>query len=119
MAIQIAGIEPKAFLLNGLGFYQGQISAELAKGAKADRAKITEAFAAGREFAKDAAPYCHSRLGSIEHSGAIGSYDLSRVTDADLNKLEAILGPLADNRSDQGGEGAPGFVPSFKSDTAT
>jgi hypothetical protein len=33
---------------------------ELAKGAKADHDKIAAAFAAGREFATAAAPYCHA-----------------------------------------------------------
>jgi hypothetical protein len=47
-------------LLSGLGFYQAQIEAELAKGAKADHDKIAAAFEAGRGFARDAAPYCHS-----------------------------------------------------------
>ncbi len=48
-------------LLRGLGLCQAQIEAELAKGAKANRDKIAAAFAAGMEFARDAAPYCHSR----------------------------------------------------------
>lgn len=38
-----------------------------------------------------------------KHSGSIGSYDLTRVTDDDLDRLEAILGPLADTGGDQGG----------------
>lgn len=38
-----------------------------------------------------------------QHSGAIGSYDLTKVTDDDLDRLEAILGPLADAGGDQGG----------------
>lgn len=62
LAIQIAGVEPKTFLLSGLGFYQGRINAELAKGTQADPDVVAAAFAAGREFAKDAAPYCHYRL---------------------------------------------------------
>ena len=33
-----------------------------------------------------------------EHTGAVGTYDLSKVSDADLNRLEAILGPLTDGR---------------------
>lgn len=37
------------------------------------------------------------------HSGAIGSYDLTKVTDDDLDRLEAILGPLADTGGDPGG----------------
>lgn len=40
-----------------------------------------------------------------KHSGAIGTYDLTKVTDDDLNRLEAILGPLADDGGDTGGEG--------------
>jgi hypothetical protein len=47
-------------LLRRLGYYLAQIEAELAKGDKADNDKIAAAFDAGREFAKDAAPYCHS-----------------------------------------------------------
>jgi len=46
-------------LLRGLGVCQAQITAELAK-AKPDQAKIARAYAAGRDFAKDAAPYCHA-----------------------------------------------------------
>jgi hypothetical protein len=46
-------------LLRSLGRYQRQINAELAK-AKPDQAKIARAYAAGKDFARDAAPYCHS-----------------------------------------------------------
>jgi len=38
-----------------------------------------------------------------KHSGSIGSYDLTKVTDDDLDRLEAILGPLADTGGDPGG----------------
>ena len=54
------GDDPELFkLLRRLG--QAQIEAELAKGAKANRDKIAKAYAAGKDFARDAAPYCHSR----------------------------------------------------------
>ena len=43
-------------LLRQLGVYQAQINAELAKGAKANRDKIAKAYAAGKDFAKDAHP---------------------------------------------------------------
>jgi hypothetical protein len=62
LAIELAGVEPKTFLLNGLAFYEAIVKRELAKGARANLTKLAAAFAAGREFAKDAAPYCHSRL---------------------------------------------------------
>lgn len=41
---------------------------------------------------------------SVEHSGAVGTYDLTKVSNDDLARLEAILGPLADAGGDQGGE---------------
>lgn len=41
-----------------------------------------------------------------KHSGAIGTYDLRNLTDEDLDRLEAILGPLALDGGDQGGEGS-------------
>lgn len=40
-----------------------------------------------------------------KHSGAIGTYNLTGLTDEQLNHLESILGPLADAGGDQGGEG--------------
>ena len=42
-----------------------------------------------------------------QHSGAIGTYDLTRLTDEQLDQLEIILGPLAppDADGDPGGEG--------------
>jgi hypothetical protein len=47
-------------LLRQLGRHQRQINAELAK-AKPNQDKIAAAFAAGKDFARDAAPYCHSQ----------------------------------------------------------
>lgn len=61
-AVAAAGITPKQYLLNGLNHYQGIITAERAKGAKADQTTIAAAYAAGKEFAKDVAPYVHPRL---------------------------------------------------------
>lgn len=43
-----------------------------------------------------------------KHSGAIGTYDLTNLTDEQLAVLESILGPLAYAGGDQGGEGAEG-----------
>jgi phage terminase small subunit len=40
-----------------------------------------------------------------KHSGAIGTYDLSNLTDEQLDHLEAILGPLAIAGGDPSGEG--------------
>lgn len=43
-----------------------------------------------------------------KHSGVIGTYDLSKLSDEELDRLESILGPLAVAGGDQGGEGAEG-----------
>lgn len=42
------------------------------------------------------------------HRGAVGAFDLSKVSDADLERLERILGPAAVTGADPGGEGAEG-----------
>ena len=80
LAIRIAGIEPKQFLLNGLGFYQGLIEAEIEKGADADLTALREAFTAGREFAKDAAPYCHSRMPQLTELTGLGGGPIETET---------------------------------------
>lgn len=40
-----------------------------------------------------------------KHSGAIGTYDLTKLSDDQLDHLESILGPLAHAGGDPGGEG--------------
>ncbi|MFN3498705.1 MAG: terminase small subunit [Pannonibacter indicus] len=42
------------------------------------------------------------------HSGAIGTYDLTNISDEELDRLEQILGPLADVGGDPGGAGEAG-----------
>lgn len=64
------------------------------------------------DAAHKAAPYVHPKLASVQHvgqgGGPITMLDLSRVTDADLDRLEEIFGPLAatedDASDDPGGE---------------
>jgi hypothetical protein len=43
----------------------------------------------------------------LQHSGAVGSYDLSALSDEDLDRLEQIHAKLAATAGDQGGEGTP------------
>ena len=72
-------------------------------------------FDAAAAFAKDAAPYMHPKLASVQHSGPNGgpiqTVDLTNVSDDDLQRLETIFGPLAgsgdDDEGDTVGEGAP------------
>lgn len=61
------------------------------------------------EMAKAAAPYVHPKLASTQHTGPRGgpiqTVDLSKMSDEDLDRLEAILGPIAITGGDSGGEG--------------
>lgn len=68
------------------------------------------------DMAKAAAPYVHPKLASMQHTGRNGgpiqSVDFTKMSDDDLDRLEAIFGPLAgsavnDDGEDQGGEGTP------------
>jgi hypothetical protein len=43
------------------------------------------------EMAKAAAPFVHAKLASMEHKGSVGTYDLTKVDHADLDRLETIL----------------------------
>jgi hypothetical protein len=68
---------------------------------------------AAASIAKDAAPYMHAKLASVQHTGPKGgpiqTVDLTNVSEEQLNALEAIFGPLAgaggDDESDPSGEG--------------
>jgi hypothetical protein len=67
-------------------------------------------------IAKDAAPYMHAKLSSIQHTGRNGgpiqTVDLTKLSGDELDQLESIFGPLAgsvgDDASDPSGEGEAG-----------
>jgi hypothetical protein len=59
---------------------------------------------AAASIAKDAAPYMHPKLTSMQHRGSIGTYDLTKMSDDELDRLESILGPLALAGGDPSGE---------------
>ena len=73
-----------------------------------------EEWDAAAAFAKDAAPYMHAKLASVQHTGAGGgpiqSLDLTNLSGAQLDALETIFGPLAgtvdDDEGDTSGESA-------------
>lgn len=57
------------------------------------------------DMAKAAAPYVHPKLSSLQHRGAVGTYDLTKMSDDELDRLEQILGPIALAGGDTSGEG--------------
>ena len=63
--MRVAGIEPKAFLLQALAHQHKIIQEEIAKD-EPDAAAIAKAYAIGAEYASRAAPYCHPRLGQLD-----------------------------------------------------
>ena len=64
-AMRVAGIEPKAFLLQALAHQYKIIQEEIAKD-EPNGAVIADAYATGAEYASRAAPYCHPRLGQLD-----------------------------------------------------
>ena len=74
---------------------------------------------AGRrdDMAKAAAPYVHPKLANMQHTGRGGgpiqTVDLTQMSGDDLDRLEALFGPLAgaagdDAEDDPAGEGEAG-----------
>lgn len=75
--------------------------ARLAKGAESESARVSAiGMLLDRAYGKPKQ--------AVQHSGHVGTYDLTQLSDEQINSLEAILGPLADVDGDQGGEGEAG-----------
>jgi hypothetical protein len=67
-----SGASPLEVMVDDMRFHHSAALAELERGSNADHAKVAASLAAARAAAKDAAPYVHPRLASIEHMGAGG-----------------------------------------------
>ncbi len=79
---------------------------------KAMRAHVDkDELDAAASIAKDAAPYMHAKLASIQHSGPRGgpiqTMDVTNLTDEQLAALDAAFGGLAD-ASGGDSDGHPG-----------
>lgn len=73
--------------------------AEIAKSGESESARVSAATAIlDRTYGKPTQ--------AVQHSGALETYDLSKVSDADLDRLEKILGSVAVAGGDQGRETA-------------
>lgn len=73
--------------------------ARLAKKAESEQARVSAiGMLLDRAYGKPAQ--------AVKHSGSVGTYDLTKVSDADLDRLETILGPLTFAGPDSDGEEA-------------
>ncbi|OCJ12480.1 hypothetical protein A6U86_05515 [Rhizobium sp. AC27/96] len=71
---------------------------DIAKGGESESARVSAANALlDRAYGKPTQAH--------EHKGAIGTYDLTKLSDDEFNRLEDILGSLALDGRDQSGEG--------------
>lgn len=71
--------------------------AEISKAGESESARVSAATAIlDRAYGKP--PQAH------QHSGAIGTYDLSKATDEQLATLESVLGSIADTGGGEGRE---------------
>ena len=74
-----------------------------AKHQTTDEAKSAEYLKLAAAVAKDAGPYVHQKLSSIDASVG-GPRDLSKLTDAELDALERISRKIAGSYGNPGGE---------------
>lgn len=75
---------------------------EVAKKGESDSARVAAANATlDRGYGKPSQSHEHTGAGG----GPIQTVDLTRLSEDELDRLETILGPLAINGGDQGGEG--------------
>lgn len=89
----------------------GDIARKAAAG-EIDAASATAAINGLKWTAGKRKPLKYGDRTTVKHTGAVGTFDPTKCTDAQLAQLEAILGPIAaasdDAGSDQGGEGQAG-----------
>jgi hypothetical protein len=87
LAAKLAGIDPLTFMLKGLGFIHNQIVIE--ETGEARLATLTELYDRGMDYARDAAPYCHGKFATINHTAQLEGppLDLRALNDQQLDIL--------------------------------
>jgi hypothetical protein len=104
-----AGATPLDVMLKRMRYHDMKADAALRK---QDDVEAERHMVAAEDAANRAAPYVHPKLASMQHTGRNGgpiqTVDLTKLSGDELDRLEDILGPLADAGGDTGGEGAPG-----------
>lgn len=88
-----SGVSSLHVMLRRMHHHYALAEAQLALGAKADMAKVSAEFAAAHDAAKDAAPYQHPRLASVEHTGRGGG--AIEITDARERFAHLVLSHAA------------------------
>jgi hypothetical protein len=89
--MRVAGIEPKAFLLQALAHQHKIIQEEITKD-EPDGATIARAYEIGAEYASRAAPYCHPRLGQLDiRDRSLGRVLPTQITMTVAEAMEAYM----------------------------
>jgi hypothetical protein len=81
-------IEPLQFMLKGLGFIYAQIVAE-EQSEKPSTRRLTRLYDRGMGYARDAAPFCHAKFVSINHTEQLEGppIDIQSLDDQQLDIL--------------------------------
>ena len=66
------GASPLEVMLDAMRYFHDRAISELRECGSAGSKTVAEAFASAATIAKDAAPFLHPKLSSIEHSGPDG-----------------------------------------------
>jgi hypothetical protein len=88
LAARLAGLEPLQFMLKGLGFVHGRIVLE-EQSDKPSTRRLERLYDRGMSYARDAAPYCHGKLATINHTAQLEGppLDLRALNDQQLDIL--------------------------------
>ncbi len=97
---RVAELQARASLMVDVTIASLTVELEEARSKAMETGQISAAVSATMGKAK-----LHGKLVDRKHvTGTIGTYDLTKVSDEQLDQLEAILGPLADLGGDPSGE---------------
>jgi hypothetical protein len=114
LAARLAGIEPLAFMLKGLGFIHAEIIIE-EQSDRPNKNVLTKLYDRGMGYARDAAPYCHGKFATINHTAQLEGppLDLRSLNDEQLDILILRLQrgtqrPIIDGTVAEGGTQEPG-----------
>jgi hypothetical protein len=101
--VESTGLTPLDVMIESMRYLYGLAGKHQLTGETPNEAKFLEYIKAAREAAKDAAPYIHSKMSSMDATMG-GPRDLSKLTDTELDDLERISRKIAGAFGNTSGE---------------